>query len=73
MRNLHIILMRGTAAQHEENPFKPTRGNFTVVLDRPELRFHDGVTPGGLVVPVPQDVYERMREFYPEINERLTA
>ena len=60
-----IRLARGTAEQHDRRWKEQPRGNLTMVTDRPELRFHDGITPGGMVIPVPPEVYAAMREFYP--------
>lgn len=54
MSKLIIYLTRGTAKQHEDSIGVIPIGNFTLVTDRPELRFHDGVTPGGLVIPIPR-------------------
>ena len=64
MSKLIIYLTRGTAKQHEDSIGVIPIGNFTLVTDRPELRFHDGVTPGGLVIPIPREVLPAVRAFY---------
>ena len=74
MTRMTIYLPRGTAEQHDTAPpnFIPL-GNFTLVTDRPELRFHDGVTPGGLVIPIPAEVLPAVRAFYASIGAKKKA
>ena len=74
MTRMTIYLPRGTAEQHDTAPlnFIPL-GNFTLVTDRPELRFHDGVTPGGLVIPIPREVLPAVRAFYAARDAAVNA
>ena len=64
MNRMTIYLTRGTAQQHEEFWREVPPGNFTLVTDRPELRFHDGATPGGLVIPIPPEALPAIRAAY---------
>lgn len=57
-------LMRGTAETHGRHPFVVLPGNFTLVLDVPELRYHDGKAPGGVPIPLPDDVHRHLLAQY---------
>ncbi len=61
-----IFLTRGTLDQHAISPFRVKAGNFSIVTDKNELRFHDGVVPGGHIIKVPRETYEAIRKFYEE-------
>jgi hypothetical protein len=63
-----ILLTTGTKEQHAKNPFLVKKGNFTLVSDAPELRFHDGKTPGGVVIPLEKKVHDQIKDLY--ANER---
>lgn len=65
-----IMLLRGPKSSHEEHPFKPRPGNFTIVLDAHELRYHDGKRPGGIVIPIPQYVHEDILRQYEAAMEK---
>lgn len=66
---LDIKIARGTKTKHEQlalNELKP--GNFSLVTDAPELRFHDGITTGGIVIPISESTYKSiMAVYYPQL------
>lgn len=68
MRLRLVRLKRGKLEHHTH--FVGAEGEFTLVIDKPELRFHDGVTPGGHAIPIPDEVYARiMTIYYPQVKE----
>lgn len=67
--DLVCLLVRGTSEQHSVQPFKIRVGNFSLVTDKPELRFHDGTTVGGIVIPLDPAVHARILEVHARILE----
>ena len=67
-----IVLLRGTASAHIEGGTSIRRGNLTLVSDAPELRYHDGKTVGGVAIPLPEEVWNDIREAYAHAGERNT-
>jgi hypothetical protein len=59
-----VMLMRGSKGAHARAPFKFPKGTFTLVTDAPELRFHNGVTPGGIAIPLNEDLHQDMLDIY---------
>jgi hypothetical protein len=57
------LLRRGTKLAHATTPFPTRAGNFTLVQDAPELRFHDGVTPGGIVIPLDESTWKIIKQL----------
>ena len=70
--NCNIFLTRGTAQQHAKDPFYLRRGNFSLVIDKPELRFHDGVTPGGVAIPIDPALHQTIVQTYSELLSKPT-
>lgn len=64
LREAVIILGEATKEVHASQPFFPKKGNFTLVTDAPELRFHDGKTPGGVSIPLDVKVHEQVKAIY---------
>lgn len=60
--NAIVILTRGTKMAHVVSPFHVKAGNFSIVSDFPEMRFHDGVTPGGIVIPLDENTWRIILE-----------
>ena len=50
----HVRFLRGTEAQNDA--YTGLQGEVTVDTDNKQLRLHDGVTPGGVVLPKDADV-----------------
>ncbi len=70
MKNV-ILLARATReiTDTKSSQFvKP--GNFTLVTDKPELRFHDGVAIGGVVINLPEEVYTSILNIYSQIDNQ---
>lgn len=55
------LMKRGTAQQHKDKPFPIRAGNFTLVTDKPQLRFHDGETPGGIVIQLAEETWNTIK------------
>ena len=64
LRDALMMLAEGSTANHEAQPFYPKKGNFTLVTDAPELRFHDGKTPGGVRIPLDARVHGQIKQLY---------
>lgn len=73
LRNIRIA--RGTKAMSDSlelHRLEP--GNFSLVTDAPELRFHDGKTQGGIVIPIPAELHSTIMDiYYPERLELTPA
>ena len=61
-RRVLYVLRRGSELEHQVLPFPVRAGNFTLVTDLPELRFHDGVTRGGIVIPLDEATWKIIKE-----------
>jgi hypothetical protein len=59
-----VKLARGTIKAHEERPFPEQPKNFSLVTDAPEMRYHDGVTPGGIVIPLDEETWKKIMADY---------
>ena len=70
IHNTQVLLKRGTAEQHVDYDNTLKKGNFTLVEDKPELRFHDGTTLGGAIIPIPENIYRDIIEFYETYNNK---
>lgn len=64
LRSTVLILGQAPKATHEQQPFFPKKGNFTLVTDAPELRFHDGKTPGGVVIALDPKIWDQVKQIY---------
>ncbi len=57
-------LTRGTVEAHLDTPFKLLPGNFSLVSDAPQMRYHDGVTPGGVVIHLDPELWAAIMSKY---------
>lgn len=55
-----FLYARGSVETHVTKPFDLHPSNISIVTDKPELRYHDGVTPGGIVIPVAEEDWKRI-------------
>ena len=70
--NYIIKIAQGTKAQHEElTALAFPAGSFSLVTDAPQLRFFDGLTPAGVVVPLSPIVHKQIMRHYYKVQ--LTA
>ena len=70
----YIKLVTGTSKAHEQQPFKLKAGNFSVVTDLPQLRFHDGVNPGGQVIEISEALHTLILAHYSKSKgQKVTA
>lgn len=61
----YILLARGTKESHSNLSInKIPTGEFSVVLDAPELRYHDGINQGGVAIPLPEAVHSHLLAHY---------
>lgn len=68
-KGIVIRLARGSMAAHDENPFQAKAGNFSLVTDAPQLRFHDGKTPGGQIIELDPKIWVTiMTDYYPDFK-----
>lgn len=64
-----IRLARGSMKAHDEHPFREKAGNFSLVTDAPQLRFHDGKTPGGQIIALDPKIWVTiMTDYYPDFE-----
>jgi hypothetical protein len=64
---IKIFLCRGTQAQCSDlrKDYKPKHGlPLGLVTDAPELRFFDGVTQGGVSIPLPTTAWEALLNYH---------
>ena len=59
-----IFLPRRKLENYTKHNNIVSKGGIVLITDKPEFRFNDGETPGGLVIPIDKETHLKILEIY---------